>query len=116
MRFPFIVLVALFVFQACATQSEAPKSTDYAKLIVGKWLGSTKFQIYYPDGTWGVQRHEEAPVDKDGRYWKIEGNKLTLNYPGGSVTQTIVHIDKSKFTTRDEGYSSTRDRVSMKKS
>ena len=112
MRFTLIILFASFILQACTTQSEISKSTDYSELILGKWLGPRKFEIYYPDGTWAVQRNEEAPINKEGRYWRLDGNKLTLIYSGGSITQTIVFFDKSKFTTRDEGYSVTRDRVS----
>lgn len=85
--------------------------SDYSKQILGRWLGSRKFEIYYRDGTWAVQRNEDSKPDKEGRHWHIEGNKLTLTYSGGASTETIVSMTHSKFVTKDEDYEEVRTRA-----
>ena len=103
----FLLLLVL----ASAGLADPKAGNDYSKQILGRWLGSRKFEIYYPDGTWAVQRNEESKPDKEGRHWHIDGNKLTLTYSGGTSTETIVSLTPSKFVTKDEGYENARTRA-----
>ena len=104
-----VTLLAFLVLVSAG--SAAPKtSSSYSKQIIGRWLGSTKFEIYYPDGHWAVQRSEGSEPDKTGRTWHIDGDKLILTYPGGTTTETIVSMSHSKFVTKDEGHEDVRTR------
>lgn len=99
----FLVLVSV--------GSADPKTSNgYSKRIAGRWLGSKKFEIYYPDGHWAVQKSEGSEPDKAGRTWRIDGDKLILTYPGGTTTETIVFMSRSKFVTKDEGHEDVRTR------
>ena len=107
-----LIAIAVLFLGVLATGVAAPKAAnDYAKQIVGRWLGSRKFEIYYADGTWAVQRNETSKPDKDGRRWHVEGNKLTLTYPGGTDVTTITSMSKTKFVTKDDGYEEERTRA-----
>ena len=110
MKIPFATLLLLLML-LCTGLAGPGAGGDYSKQILGRWLGSKKFEIYYPDGTWAVQRNEASKPDKEGRRWHIEGNKLTLIYPGGTSTETIVSLNHSKFVTKDEGYEDARTRA-----
>ena len=83
------------------------RSEDYAKRILGRWLGRRKYVAFYADGRWGVQRNEDAPIDIDGRRWRIEGNKLLLTFPAdsGLVTSesTITSFTTKQFITEGDG-------------
>ena len=121
---PLIVLaLALLAGRTAANPSlaEHPQSTaggtpkedqGYAKRIVGRWLGPTKFFTFYANGTWALQRNEGAPLDTKGRRWHIAGNKLTLTFPDGDETDTIVSFTRTKFVTKDEGTSCVYERAS----
>ena len=112
----FPLLLLLYISPAFC---EDPNQSDYSKLILGKWLGPRKYEIYYSDGTWGVQRYEDAPIDKKDRHWKINGDKITLTFPGDhgvdSVTETIYILNSKQFITRDDGYSFVREREQTQK-
>ena len=97
------LLLLLTFVSAGIADPKAPK--DYSKQILGRWLSSKKFEIYYPDGTWAVQRN------KQGRHWHIDGDKLVLIFQGGASTETITSMSKSKFVTKDEGYEEVRTRA-----
>ena len=108
-----IVIAAVLVFLSLLPAGMAgPKpSGGYSKRIIGRWLGSRKFEIYYADGTWAVQRNEESKPDKEGRRWHIEDDKLTLTFPGGSTTETIVSMSHARFVTKDDGSEEVRTRA-----
>ena len=103
------LILLLMLVSAGIADPKAPN--DYSKQILGRWLGSRKFEIYYPDGTWAVQRNEDSKPDKEGRHWHIDGDKLVLTYSGGTSTETITSMSKSKFVTKDEGYEEVRTRA-----
>jgi len=88
------------------TAGEPPH--DYSKVILGCWLGSRKFEIYHPDGTWGVKRNENAPEDIRGRRWHIKGNRLIISYPGDHGTKTaaltILSLTDHKMVLEASGY------------
>ena len=92
---------------------EVVRSEDYTKRILGRWLGPRKYVAFYADGRWGVQRNEDAPIDIDGRRWRIEGNKLLLIVPGetGLVTHesTITSFRTKQFITEVDGHKTTFD-------
>src|SRR5262249_49085420 len=90
---------------------EVVRSEDYAKRILGRWLGRRKYVAFYADGRWGVQRNEDAPTDIDGRRWRIEGNKLLLTFraDSGLVTSesTITSFMTKQFITERDGRKET---------
>ena len=94
-----------------ARASDALPVAGYRKALLGRWLGRTKFEIFYPDGTWAVQRHENVRPTVDGRRWRLRGRKLTLTFPGGRTTLTIVFMDRAKFVTRDDGMEFIHERA-----
>ena len=71
---------------------EIVPSEDYAKRILGRWLGPRKYVAFYADGRFGVQRNEDAPVEIAGRQWRIEGNKLiqTIRVDSDVVTHESI--------------------------
>ncbi|GEM_PF-6588694 len=94
----------------------APKdSGNYSKRILGRWLGPRKFHIFHSDGTWGVQRNEDAPEDIDGRCWHIKGNKLFLTFRGDhgfqTVDFTIVSFTAKSFTVEEDGHKEVYERA-----
>jgi len=92
---------------------EVVRSEDYAKRILGRWLGPRKYIAFYADGRWGVQRNEEAPIEIDGRRWRIEGDKLLLTFRGdtGLVTaeSTITSFTTKQFIIEVDGHKNTYD-------
>src|SRR5205814_517684 len=86
---------------------------DYAKRILGRWLGPRKYVAFYADGRWGVQRNEDAPIDIAGRRWRIEGNKLlqTIRVDTDTVTHesTITSFRTRQFITEYDGDKRTYD-------
>ena len=89
------------------------RSEDYAKRILGRWLGRRKYVAFYADGRWGVQRNEDAPIDIAGRRWRIEGNKLlqTIKVDTDIVTHesTITSFTTKQFNTERDGHKETFD-------
>ena len=81
--------------------------------ILGRWLGRRKYVTYYADGRWGVQRNEDAPVEIEGRRWRIEGNKLLLTWRGDAGSQTaestITSFTTKQFMTEADGRKETYD-------
>jgi predicted RNA-binding protein with RPS1 domain len=77
------------------------ESPGNAKLIIGKWL-ERKYVTFYPDGTWTLQRNEEAPIEHEGRQWTLSGDKLTRTWPGGSIIERIDSLDRSEMKLSDE--------------
>ena len=94
-------------------RGEVVRSEDYAKRILGRWLGPRKYVAFYADATWGVQRNEDAPIEIDGRRWRIEGNKLLLTFRGdtGLVTaeSTITSFTTKQFITEADSHKTTYD-------
>ena len=92
---------------------EVVRSEDYAKRILGRWLGPRKYVTFYADGRWGVQRNENAPIEINGRRWRIEGNKLLLTWRGdtGLITaeSTITSFTTKQFITEADGHKTTYD-------
>jgi hypothetical protein len=107
-RFTF-ALAALMVFSLAIPPctSMAATSAGYSKRILGCWLGARKFHVYYADGTWGVKRNEDAPEEKEGRRWHINGKKLIVTYPGDhgleTAVCTIVFCTDKKLILESEG-------------
>jgi hypothetical protein len=90
---------------------EVVRSEDYAKRILGRWLGPRKYIAFHADGRWGVQRNEDAPIEIDGRRWRIEGDKLLLTFRGdtGLVTaeSTITSFTTKQFIIEADGHKET---------
>jgi hypothetical protein len=109
-----LVSVVAIVFAACAAD-RVSTSSDYSRLILGRWLPQhrNKFEIFYPDGRWAVQRHETAEPDSSrGRRWYIRGDTLTYTFEGREYTETIVSISRTQMITRVvPGDRLIRDRV-----
>ena len=72
-----VLTTVLAVFVVFPVFVAADATHDYAKKIVGCWLGERKFDVYHADGTWGFKRNEDAPEDVGGR-WRVEGDKLIV--------------------------------------
>jgi hypothetical protein len=89
------------------------QSEDYAKRILGRWLGRRKYIAFYADGRWGVQRNEDAPIEIDGRRWQIDGDKLLLTFRGDAdvITSqsTITSFMSKQFITETNGHTETYD-------
>ena len=107
-----IAAVALVTSCAGAITSIAgdPREIDPQR-VLGCWLGSRKFAVYHPDGTWGVKRHEDAPEDFRGRRWRIQGDTLLLTFPGHrgmtTVDFTIVSLTDREMILEADGYRET---------
>jgi hypothetical protein len=110
------LLPILFCLVAAGVSVASPNvSESFSKRILGRWLGPRKFVVFHSDGTWGVQRHETAPEEIDGRRWRIEGNKLILTYPGnrGPLTSrdSIISFTPQKLIVQSEdGYKEVYER------
>jgi hypothetical protein len=92
---------------------EIVPSGDYAKRILGRWLGPRKYVVFYADGRFGVQRNEDAPVEIAGRRWRIEGNKLiqTIRTDSDVVTHesTITSFRTRQFVIEFHGQKRMHD-------
>jgi len=92
---------------------EVVKLKDYSTRILGRWLGPRKYVTFFADGRWGVQRNEDAPIQINGRRWRIEGSKLLLTWRGdtGLMTaeSTITSFTTKQFITEDDGHKKTSD-------
>jgi hypothetical protein len=102
-----------------ATVGAVPQR-DYAKLIVGSWIYSSKVRptriiVFHADGSWGVRKFDDRPEDIRGRRWHVEGDSLVLRYPsdGGFDTHPykIVSFTRHEFVTETEGYKFTYTRI-----
>ena len=113
----FIILTSALLLGCTSPEVTAtPKdSNNYSKHILGRWLGPRKFHIFHSDGTWGVQRNEDALEDIDGRRWSIKGNKLFLTFRGDhgfeTVALTIVSFTPKSFTTEADGHKELYERT-----
>ena len=105
----FVLVLAFHVIAA----TDAPH--DYCEKITGCWLGSRKFEVYHPDGTWSVKRNENAPEDPRGR-WRVEGNRLFITAPkdGGfaTATYTIISCTDHTLILEINGYREEYERYS----
>ena len=116
-RFVRALAVALL---GVATVAAAPQR-DYAKLIVGSWLYTSKVRptriiVFHSDGSWGVRKYDDPrPEDIRGRGWRVTGNTLILTYPHDHGFDTardrIVSFEPDKFVTEIHGYRFTYTRV-----
>jgi TIR domain len=92
---------------------EAVQSEDYSRRILGRWLGSRKYITFHADGRWGVQRNEDAPIEINGRRWRIQRNKLLLTFRGDAGLQTaertITSFTTKRFITEADGHKETYD-------
>jgi len=92
---------------------EVVQPEDYSKRILGRWLGRRKYAAFFADGSWGVQRNEETPIEINGRRWRIEGKKLFLTWRGEAGLQTTERIITSfmtkRFVTEGGGRNETYD-------
>ena len=96
----FLLLTSIVV-AACAADQPSPTG-DYSRQILGRWLPQhrNKFEIFYSDGRWAVQRHETAEPDSGGgRHWYIRGNTLVYTFQGREYTETIVSISRTQMVT-----------------
>jgi hypothetical protein len=90
LKFSIVAILALSFLSGPAVCIAGP-SRDYSKLIRGCWLGARKFEVYHADGRWAVKRNEDAPEDTKGRHWRVDGDKLTLTYPGDHGPETAIY-------------------------
>jgi hypothetical protein len=98
---------------------------DYAKLIVGSWLYTSKVRptriiVFHADGRWGVRKYDDPrPEDIRGRRWRVEGNTLILTYPHDHGLDTardqIVSFTPDKFVTEISGYRFTYARIEQRR-
>jgi hypothetical protein len=112
MKLAFTILVGISLTTSLSIA--ASQSGEHPKWIIGRWLGPRKFHVFHADGSWGVERNENAPEDIGGRRWKIEGNKLILIYPTDngvgtpvrmiSATYVITSHTHQNLTTEIDGY------------
>jgi hypothetical protein len=103
-----------------ATVAAVPQR-DYARLIVGSWVYSSKVRptriiVFHVDGSWGVRKYDDPrPEEINGRRWRIEGNTLVLTYPHDHGFDTardrIVSFTRDKFVTEASGYTFTYTRI-----
>ncbi len=93
--------LALVMLVGCATSGGTPHAPDYSRLILGRWLPrhGTKFIIFYPDGSWAVQRHEAAEPYVGDRRWHIRRGTLTMTFEGRPETETILEISRTSMVT-----------------
>ena len=56
-----VLTTVLAVFVVFPVFVAADATHDYAKKIVGCWLGARKFDVYHANGTWGFKRNEDTP-------------------------------------------------------
>ena len=118
-RSPTVKALILLIFAsafhvgctATIPNASAKRSDELSKRIIGRWLGPRKFIIFHADGTWAVQRNEDAEQVIDGRRWHINGNELTLASPYGSDSETIVSFSRTKFITKDGDHTTRYDRA-----
>lgn len=83
----------------------------YSKLILGSWQ-ERKIHTFLPDGTWTLQRYQDAPLDGEKRTWQIDGDKLTLTFPSWgtsaatssnvSAVETILLLDLNQLVLKNE--------------
>ena len=94
-------------------ENEVIRVEDYARRILGRWLGPRKYTVFHADGRWGVQRNEDAPIEISGRRWRIEGNKLIWTFvdepAADAFVQTIITFTAKQFVTEIEGSKKTYD-------
>src|SRR5262249_42216717 len=92
---------------------ETVRPEEYPTRILGRWLGPRKYLTFFADGSWGIQRNEEAPIEIEKRRWRIEGNTLFLTFPGGDDYVTgeskIISFKVRQFTLEDQGKRKTFD-------
>jgi hypothetical protein len=70
---------------------------DYAKRIVGCWLGERKLDLYHADGTWGFKRNEDAPEELAGQ-WRVQRNKLIIT---GSTDHGVASAEYTIISCTD---------------
>ena len=80
---------------------------DYAKQLVGCWLGERKFDVYHADGIWGFKRNEDAPEEAGGR-WRVEDDKLIITGPTdhgvATAAYTIISCTDHTLILEIDGY------------
>ena len=109
---PFVAAVTAALL--CVSTLAGIPQRDYAKLIVGSWLYSSKVRptrilVFHADGSWGVRKYDDPrPEDIRGRRWRVEGDTLILLYPGDHGFETakdhIVSFTPNKFVTEIHRY------------
>ena len=114
MRRLHYIIAAVVLVASCGVRltSVARDKPDLdPQRVLGCWLGSRKFAVYHPDGTWGVKRHDDAPEDFRGRRWRLQGNTLVLTFPGDpgmtTVDFTIVSLTDREMVLEADGYRET---------
>ena len=111
------------ILVGCTSPEVTAKPKDrnnYAKRILGRWLGSRKFVIFHANGNYGVQRNENAPEDINGR-WRISGDELVFIFSTDNGVGTPSHITTASytitsftaksFTTEVDGHKEVYDRA-----
>lgn len=118
MKSPVLIIFVSALLLGCTatTTTDSQKGTeDYAKNILGKWVGSKQIVTFYADGRWAVQRNEDSAEEIRRRLWRIDGKKLTLIYPGdyGLETEvyTIVSFSPQMFITEKDGHREQYERL-----
>jgi len=114
-----LVIGVTFALLSASIAGAVPQP-DYAKLIIGSWLYSSKVRptriiVFHPDGSWGVRKFDNRPEDIRGRRWHVEGDSLVLRYPSDHGFDThaykIVSFTRREFVTDTEGYRFTYTRI-----
>lgn len=80
---------------------------DYSKRIIGRWGHQNRIVTFHANGTWGVQRHEDAPEGIGGRRWRVEGKRLLLTFLSDNGLGTPVHLETQVSTITsfsDDGF------------
>jgi len=113
-------LVAVVTVGLLAVGTAAPvPQRNYAKLIVGSWLYSSKVRptrilVFHADGSWGVRKYDDPrPEEINGRRWRVERDKLILYYPSEKTPRIdkILSFTQHQFVTEQQGYKFTFTRI-----
>jgi hypothetical protein len=106
-------VLAVSVVFTMVVAADAPH--DYAKQLVGCWLGARKFDVYHADGTFGFKRNEDAPEEVGGR-WRVEGDKLIIAGPTGhgvaTAAYTVISCTDHTLILEIDGYREEYQRYS----
>jgi hypothetical protein len=113
------LVAALTVALVGVTTASPVPQRDYAKLIVGSWLYTSKVRptrilVFHADGSWGVRKYDDPrPEEINGRRWRVEGDKLILYYPAEKTPRIdkILSFTRQKFVTEQQGYEFTFTRI-----
>ena len=93
-----LVTLLLGSLPAAAPRVTAATDNGYARQIVGRWL-DRKIIHYHANGTWGLQKTDDGPVETRGMRWRVDGDRLLRTSPSGVFVERIISLDREKLVT-----------------